>query len=39
MPADITGTEIIQDDPVKGTRELKFMSGPVFTNLLLADKD
>ena len=38
MPADITGTEIIQDDPVKGTRELKFMEGPVFTNLLLADE-
>ena len=38
MPADITGTEIIQDDPVKGSRELKFMEGPVFTNLLLADE-
>jgi MoxR-like ATPase len=38
MPADITGTEIIQDDPVKGIRELKFMQGPVFTNLLLADE-
>ncbi len=38
MPADITGTEIIQDDPVKGTRALKFMPGPVFTNLLLADE-
>jgi len=38
MPADITGTEIIQDDPVKGSRELKFMPGPVFTNLLLADE-
>ena len=38
MPADITGTEIIQDDPVKCTRELKFMPGPVFTNLLLADE-
>ena len=38
MPADITGTEIIQDDPVKCTRELQFMPGPVFTNLLLADE-
>lgn len=38
MPADITGTEILQDDPVKGSRELKFMPGPVFTNLLLADE-
>ena len=38
MPADITGTEIIQDDPVKCTRELQFMQGPVFTNLLLADE-
>ena len=38
MPADITGTELLQDDPVKGTRELKFMEGPVFTNLLLADE-
>ena len=38
MPADITGTEIIQDDPVKCTREMQFMPGPVFTNLLLADE-
>jgi MoxR-like ATPase len=38
MPADITGTEILQDDPVRKSRELKFMPGPVFTNLLLADE-
>ena len=38
IPADITGTEIIQDNPATGRRELKFMPGPIFTNLLLADE-
>lgn len=38
MPADITGTELLQEDPGTGARELKFMKGPVFTNLLLADE-
>ena len=38
MPADITGTDIIQDDPETGQRKLKFLPGPVFANLLLADE-
>jgi len=38
MPSDITGTELIQEDPETGQRELKFFKGPVFTNLLLADE-
>ena len=38
MPADITGTEIIQDDLSTGHRELEFMSGPLFANIVLADE-
>lgn len=38
MPADITGTEVIQEDKVSGTREFKFIPGPVFANVLLADE-
>lgn len=38
MPADITGTDILEDDPVTGRRQFKFIQGPVFTNLLLADE-
>jgi len=38
MPSDITGTDIIQEDPQTGRRQLEFMAGPVFTNLLLADE-
>ena len=38
MPTDITGTDIIQDDPETGMRKYKFMPGPVFTNILLADE-
>jgi MoxR-like ATPase len=38
MPTDITGTEVIQDDPVTRQRQFKFLSGPVFTNILLADE-
>lgn len=38
MPADITGTDILEEDPVSGERHFKFMRGPVFTNLLLADE-
>src|SRR5713101_3572537 len=37
MPSDITGTEVIQDDPVTRERMFKFLPGPVFTNILLAD--
>jgi MoxR-like ATPase len=38
MPADITGTEVIQEDRATGTRELKFLRGPVFANVVLADE-
>jgi MoxR-like ATPase len=38
MPADITGTEVIYDDRQTGTREFRFVHGPIFTNLLLADE-
>ncbi len=38
MPSDITGTEVIQEDKVSGTREFKFLPGPVFANVLLADE-
>lgn len=37
MPSDITGTEIIDEDRT-GHRELRFIQGPVFTNILLADE-
>lgn len=38
MPADITGTDIIQDDPETGRRKVEFLKGPVFANLILADE-
>ena len=38
MPSDVTGTDVIQDDPTTGQRRLSFMPGPVFTNVLLADE-
>lgn len=38
MPSDITGTEIIQEDRVTGTREYRFRQGPVFANVILADE-
>lgn len=38
MPADITGTEVIQEDRGTGERTFRFMPGPVFTNVLLADE-
>jgi MoxR-like ATPase len=38
MPADITGTDIIQDDPSTGRRVFEFMPGPLFANLVLADE-
>jgi MoxR-like ATPase len=38
MPADITGTDIIQEDPATGRRELVFVKGPIFANILLADE-
>ncbi len=38
MPSDITGTEIIEDDRASGTKSFKFVKGPVFANILLADE-
>jgi MoxR-like ATPase len=38
MPADITGTEIIQEDPVSRQRSFKFLQGPIFANIILADE-
>jgi MoxR-like ATPase len=38
MPSDITGTEVIQEDKRSGTRELKFLQGPIFGNIILADE-
>src|SRR6185295_14434272 len=36
MPSDITGTEILEDDPVTGRRAFKFIHGPVFANMIQA---
>lgn len=38
MPGDITGTEIIEEDPVSNKRTFRFVPGPLFTNVLLADE-
>src|SRR5438876_1225957 len=38
MPSDITGTEVIQDDAVSRQRMFKFMPGPIFANIDLADE-
>jgi MoxR-like ATPase len=38
MPSDITGTEILEENRATGTREFKFVRGPVFANLVLADE-
>src|SRR5712672_3504500 len=38
MPADITGTEVIQEDKRTGVRDFKFLKGPVFANVVLADE-
>jgi MoxR-like ATPase len=38
MPMDITGTEVIQDDPATRQRLFKFLPGPVFANIVLADE-
>jgi MoxR-like ATPase len=38
MPADITGTEIIEEDRTTGRRQLEFIRGPIFSNLILADE-
>ena len=38
MPADITGTQVLEQDAGSGTRSFRFKPGPIFTNLLLADE-
>jgi MoxR-like ATPase len=38
MPSDVTGTDIVQDDPETGRRRLVFMPGPIFANIVLADE-
>ena len=38
MPADIIGTDIIQEDTETGSRGFKFMPGPIFANIVLADE-
>jgi len=38
MPADITGTEIIEENRTTGMREFKFLPGPLFANVVLADE-
>ncbi len=38
MPGDITGTELVEEDPATGKRGFRFVPGPVFANVLLADE-
>jgi MoxR-like ATPase len=38
MPADITGTEVLEEDQATGRRSFRFIAGPVFANLVLADE-
>jgi MoxR-like ATPase len=38
MPSDITGTDIIQEDPATGSRGFQFIPGPIFANVVLADE-
>ena len=38
LPSDITGAEILEEDKVSGTRRMRFVKGPVFCNMLLADE-
>jgi len=38
MPSDITGSEILMEDRASGRREFKFMQGPIFSNIVLADE-
>ena len=38
MPSDITGTQVLEQDPATNAREFRFKPGPIFTNLLLADE-
>ena len=38
MPSDVTGTDVLEQDPQTGQRSFRFVPGPIFTNLLLADE-
>ena len=38
MPSDVTGTEVIQEDPLTHHRAYRFLPGPIFANMLLADE-
>ena len=38
MPSDMTGTEVIEEDKSTGSRELRFVKGPIFSNVILADE-
>jgi MoxR-like ATPase len=38
MPSDITGAEVLQDDPETGQRKFTFNKGPIFANMILADE-
>ena len=38
MPSDITGTDLVQEDPDTGQRRMVFMPGPIFANIVLADE-
>ena len=38
MPSDMTGTEVIEEDRTTGARELRFVKGPIFSNVILADE-
>jgi MoxR-like ATPase len=38
MPSDITGTEILEEDHATGRRSFRFVNGPIFANILLADE-
>lgn len=38
MPSDITGTEVIEEDKSSGVRALRFVKGPIFANVILADE-
>ena len=38
MPSDITGTEVIYQNPQTNEREFKFLNGPIFANVILADE-
>ena len=38
MPADITGTDLLEEDPATGKRSFRFLKGPIFANIVLADE-